>query len=173
MRVSLAARPRIDLEDWVRNGQADISLGLLPTLHPDLTSTTLAVNSAVAVMSADHPLAQREKIFERDLKGVHLALPSLQPLRERIDAVLPGLSAEIETSSSIANVALAVTQNCVALSDPFSQTMYPDGYARVLPFEPDIELAYGGIWSRNAQTEQIREDFLALAKEHFEKLDGT
>lgn len=167
VRVSLAARPRIDLEDWVRNGQADISLGLLPTLHPDLTSTTLAVRAAVAVMGLDHPLAQHDKISERDLEGVALALPSLQPLRERIDAILPGLSAEIETSSSIASVALAVTQNCLVLSDPYSPTMYPDGYAKTLPFEPEIELAYGAIWSRNAQTEQIRADFLELAEKHF------
>lgn len=164
VKLSLASMQRIDLEDWVLNRQANVGLGLLPSQHPELSSQTLATTSAVAVMPIDHPLASKPRITREDLDTVALILPARQLLRERIDARLPNLSSEIETSSAIVSTGLAVSQGCVALCDPFSPTMYPEGFARVLPFEPRIELEYGAILPKAGITEPVLAAFLdALA----------
>ena len=69
VQVSIIARQRVDLEDWVRNRQADISFGLLPSRYPDLASISLSEVGAVAVLSPTHPLADRDHIEVRDSRG--------------------------------------------------------------------------------------------------------
>ncbi len=166
-KVSLAARPRIDLEDWVISRQADISLGLLPSRHPDVTDVALLSTYAVAVLPNDHPLADRSSITQDDLTDIHLILPDRQPLREQIDAALPGLRCDIETSSSIASVGLAVSQRALAICDPLSPTMFPPDYARVLPFEPRIPLIYGAIFPRNSKRDPLVDVFMQCLEHHF------
>ena len=167
VQISLAARPRVDLEDWVRSRQADISLGLLPSRDTDLVSVELARRQAVAVVSPDHPLARKSRVLANDLDRTTLVLPSRQPLRDRIDEACPGLNGEIETSSSIACVGLALTQDAVAICDPFSPTMYPEGMVRVLPFEPAISVAYGAILWRGAKSEPAIDALLGDLTESF------
>lgn len=167
VQISLAARPRIDLEEWLRSRQADISLGLLPSRHTDLTSIELAKRSAVAVLSPGHALAQRPYLEESDLDGTTLILPSRQPLRDRIDQACPGLNCDIETSSSLACVGLALTQNGVAICDPFSPTMHPEDMLRVLPFKPDIPVSYGAILPRGAQSDPAIATLLSALKTSF------
>lgn len=164
VKLSLTSLQRIDLEDWVLNRQANVSLGLLPTQHSELSSVTLAKTSAVAVMPVAHRLASKDRICLSDLKDVPLILPTRQLLRERIDKQVPGLSAEIETSSSITSTGLAVSQNCVAICDPFSPTMYPEGFARVLPFEPSIALEYGAILPKLGFLDPVVELFLEILR---------
>jgi len=167
VQVSIVARQRVDLEDWVRNRQADLGLGLLPSRYPDLASITLADRHCVAVMSPNHHLAARTTIVTGDLKASALILPSRQPLRDRIDAALPGLTCDIETSSSISCVGLALSQTAMALCDPFSPSMYPDTMVRVLPFEPAIPLSYGALLSRETEAEPLIAAFLEELKENF------
>lgn len=170
VQVSLFSRSRVDLEDWVRSRQADLSLGLLPSRASDLTSVTFASRCCVAVMAPDHPMAGRPTITVRELTSGSLILPSRQPLRDRIDAALPGLSCDVETSSSISCVSLALSQKAIALCDPYSPTMYPDGAVRALPFDPRILLSYGALLPRGAETEHLIETLLSELKASFAAL---
>jgi DNA-binding transcriptional LysR family regulator len=167
VQISLFSRQRVDLEDWVRNRQADVCLGLLPSRYPDLVSRTLAEVHGVAVMSPGHPLAGQNRIRVADLEKTTLVLPSRQPLRDRIDAAFPRLSCDIETSSSITCVGLALSQNAIALCDPFSPTMYPPDLVRTVLFEPELPLSYGAILTRDAESDPLIAALLQELKTSF------
>lgn len=168
IRISLASRQRVDLEDWVRNRQADFALGLLDKVHNDLDGTVLAELGVVAVVPANHSLASKDVVTADDLESLPVILPSRQPLRNRIDAVLPDLSCQIETSSSISCPGLAVSQNAVALCDPLTPTMYPPGFVKSVPFRPAVRLPYGVIQTREAVREPMVDALLEHLSAQFE-----
>lgn len=166
VKLSLTSTQRIGLEDWVLNRQANFSLGLLPSQNADLVSRTLVTTRAVAILPVDHPLAHRSQITAADLETTALILPNRQLLRERIDAQVPGLNGDVETSSSLLCTGLARSLQAVALSDPFSPTMYPDGHIRVLPFEPKITLEYGALLPPSGVADPMVTQFLDLLGAH-------
>ncbi len=84
-----------------------------------------------------------------------------------IDVRAPNLSDDIETSSSMARVSLAMSQGGAALCDPLSPTMYPEKSVRVLPFDPGIPLPYGAMLPRNAHLDPSVETLPEHLKDEF------
>jgi DNA-binding transcriptional LysR family regulator len=59
----------------VREGRADIGLAFYPPVESDLTTAFKVREPLVAVMSADHPLARRDRISLADSMSYPIALP--------------------------------------------------------------------------------------------------
>jgi len=168
LRYALEVRKRIDLESLLVNRQVDVGFGLLTSAHHDLREVVIANTSVVAVMAADHHFSNRKHLKLSDLSSVSVILPTRQPLRDRINSVLPGVSATYEISSSLTGCSLAASGNGVALSDPFSPTIYDQSVLRVVPVRPKISIKYGALIPatspRNEQLEVLLKHLKTAAR---------
>lgn len=163
LRYTMESRARIEVENLLINQQADVGFGLLSASNQDLREVIVTVSCVMAVMEKSHPLADRQNIKLSDLENVNLILPSRQPLRDRINAVLPDVSGVLEVSSSLTGCNMAAAGLGVALSDPFSPTGLNPSILRSIPIQPKIELKYGALipsaMQRNEQLETLLEFF--------------
>lgn len=154
VQLALQSRPRVGLEDWVASRQADIALGLLPAMHPELTGHCFADTAVVAVVPTPHPLARLPTLTIDDLEGEDLILPGRQPLRDRIDAQLPNLDCAIESSSALTACNLAAARLGIAVSDPFSPTQLGPDVIKVIPLVPRINIRYGAMTAKGVPSSQ-------------------
>lgn len=167
--LSLEPRHRLEIEDWVASRRIDLALALLPIGHPGLQEIPLVETRVVAVAAHGHPLASCKTVTPSDLSGIPLILPSRQPLRTRIDALLQytgkTLVPTYEATSAITAARLAASGLGVAICDPFSPTAF-DGLS-VVPWAPDVPLVYGAIFGKGQELEPAAEVLLDLIREEF------
>ena len=67
--VFLQSLPSRQIADLVATRQYEVGIIEIPLFRPSIVIEQLPTVQAVAVMHADHPLAQRQQISLRDLKG--------------------------------------------------------------------------------------------------------
>lgn len=158
-RLALDARHRLDIEEWIASRQADLGLALLPVRNPLLTTRTLAMARAVAVLPPAHRLAAKSKVTAAELEGETVILPTRQPLRDRIDAMLQadggGVLATIEASSAITCCRLASAGLGIAICDPFSATAFRETDVVTKTWEPEVKLTYGAILVANRDVDPM------------------
>jgi len=145
LRYTLELRARIEVENLLINRQADVGFGLLTPSQQDLEEVVIANSCVMAVMAPSHPLAKKKSLQLSDLTKINVILPSRQPLRDRINAMLPDISAVLEVSSSLTGCNMAAAGIGVALSDPFSPTSFQPNALRSIPIKPKIELQFGAL----------------------------
>lgn len=168
LRYTMELRARIEVENLLMNRQADVGFGLLTASHKELREVIIIESCVMAVMEKSHPLADEQTITLSDLANANLILPSRQPLRDRINAILPNVSAVLEVSSSLTGCNMAAAGLGVALSDPFSPTGLNTNVLRSIPIEPRIELKYGALIpttvQQNEQLETLLKFFIESAR---------
>ena len=165
----LESRHRLDIETWIVSHQADVGLALLPATNPLLTAIPFIRTRAVAALSPGHPLAEKPHITLADLKDTALILPSRQPLRDKIDAVLNDAGSqrivEMEASSAITCCRMASEGLGLSLCDPFSPTAFAPSQVTVRAFVPAIELSYGALIRNDLERGQIADRLIGLVQE--------
>lgn len=164
LRYTLELRARIEVENLLINRQADVGFGLMTAGHQELQEVVIANSSVKVVMAATHPLADKPFIKLSDLETTKIILPSRQPLRDRINSVLPDVSPVFEVSSSLTGCNMAAAGVGVALSDPFSPTSFDPDVLRTIPLRPKIELRYGAFIPAMAQQNEPLETLLSYLK---------
>lgn len=166
LRYMLELRTRIEVESLVVNRHADVGFGLMTTGYPDLREEVIAESCVMVVMAASHPLAGKQVIQWSDLSSTTIIIPNRQPLRDRINSLLPEVSAVFEVSSSQTGCNLAVAGVGVALSDPFSPTIFDQSVLCVIPLQPRIELQYGALMPNNAQRNEPLAELIKNVKQY-------
>ena len=167
VHFSLEARPRVDIENYIADGRADIGIGLLPISHPEIRSKLLVNSGVFAIVPRDHSFARKKQLALSDLSGVDLILPTKQLLRERIDSAMPNLFAKHEASSSITCAVMAAHRLGIALCDPFSPDILGTNQFVKIPINPRIKLEYGVILPRSESNKNIALDLANSLKQSF------
>lgn len=135
---------RIDIEEWVAQGWSDLGFTLLPVSHPALQSRALESVRTVAVVPADHALANRSHLEPVDLVDTPMIMPhSAARVRALFDASFLSaslcLSPRIETSNAISSVYLVSQGAGVSVLDPFSCLSIPKDEVRLIPWMPETK----------------------------------
>jgi len=152
--MSLDNKFRIEIEEWVAQGHADLGFTLLPVSHPALNSRPLSPVRAVAVVPAGHALADRDALKADDLIDQTVIMPHSQArVRALVEAsfVSAGykLNPRIETSNAVSAVYLVSQGAGISVLDPFSCLAVPEADVRLIPWLPDTQMTYGMIWQGN------------------------
>lgn len=133
-----------------------------------LPSETIAETEAIAVMAADHPLAERDAIGVGDLADQRLLIPGRRaPLRLRLDRVMA--RAEIPLSApfeaSIANCCQLAAQGLgVAIVDPLTAAEHGSKLA-IRRFLPKIAMDYEIVLPPQAPASILVEAFCDAVKQ--------
>lgn len=176
IQVSLEPRHRLDIEDWVAHRQIDAALALLPAANPGLRAVPLINTQAVAVLVRDHPLASHESLDPVLLTGQRIILPSHQPLRTQIEAVLSEqgltLPSALQSASAITCCRLASENFGIAICDPFSPTAFSSKDLVIRRWTPAVGLTYGVLLNPEAKVTETTATFLRLLEEEFRALQG-
>lgn len=156
VRLTIEARPRQDIEEWVANGQIDLAVALLPVENPFVKTLPLVTTAAVAVLRSDHPLAKRRFLDPQAVRDARLILPSRQLLRALIDRGVASaghaMVADIEISSALTCCKFAAEGLGIAVCDPFSPTAFAHADLCVLPWQPQVQLTWGILRPRRHET---------------------
>lgn len=145
--ATIDSRTRGGIELWVEREQFDLGITVLPFEHPLFEVEEFVQASAVAVMTAGHPKAERPVITVDDLLAgplIATSLPSV--LRQRFERIARSQGAEpeipFETPNGAIACQLAARGMGIALADPFMaiSASRPDVVLR--SFLPRIELRY-------------------------------
>jgi len=169
LRCGLELRARIEVESLLISRQADVGFGLMITGYQELQEVVIADSCVMVVMAPSHPLADKPFIKMTDLAGFNIILPSRQPLRDRINAVLPDVSQVFEVSSSLTGCNMAAAGIGVALSDPFSPTSFAPSTLRTIPLKPEIDLTYGALIPATGQQNEHLDTLIS----HFKELSSA
>lgn len=167
--ASLDSRSRIDIDLWLGKETFDLAVTVLPIENAAVDIEPLASVGAVAVVSADHPLATRDCVRVEDLADHSLIATSARSvLRQRLDELLrqAGLSPRIafETPNGLIACQLAGRGLGVAVADGFiaRSSLRPDLVMR--RFEPTIELGYVLLYPKGVARSPTVERLSALIR---------
>lgn len=169
-RLLLEPRNRLEIEEWVVGRQVDLGLALLPVENPMVSSIPLFGERVVVVMNSKHRLAGRQLVRAADLKDERLILPTFQPLRNYIDPSLKaaGITPNIVIESAALTCCKYAAEGLgVAICDPFSPTVFAGTGLRSIPWEPEIALTYGAIFTHDSAQRDIASAFLDCLRESY------
>lgn len=147
-------KTRIEIEEWVAQGRANVGFTLLPVTHGALETKELATVSACAVVPKSHPLAKRSTLSPADLHNEPMVMPhSAARVRTLVEAnfISAGLKLlpKTETSSAISSVYLVSQGAGISVLDPFSCMYVPHDQVQLIKWLPDTPMTYGMIFQSN------------------------
>ena len=153
-QYSVVWRDRMDIDEWVASRQSDLGFTLLPVDSGAVYSEPITTVAAVAIVPAQHPLADRESLAPRDFVNSQLILPRRNiRLRQLVDPAFleSGLtfSIGIETSTAVTSCHLVGNGLGVSISDPFSATGISQDKLTAIRWSPEVRLTYGVIWPKD------------------------
>lgn len=171
-RLLLEPRNRLEIEEWVVNRHVDMGLALLPVENPMVRPVPLFHERVVVVIGEDHRLAGRNIVRSEDLAGERLILPTFQPLRNFIDPALKsaGISPDIVIETAALTCCRFASEGLgVAICDPFSPTVFNGRNLRTIPWEPEISLTYGAIFTHDSGQRPLAEAFMDSLRDSYDK----
>nr|WP_309099116.1 LysR family transcriptional regulator [Fredinandcohnia onubensis] len=140
----------------VLSGEAHIGIARLPIHHLEINYSILGNDPIRVVVRKDDPLAEKEKILPKDLKGRPLILirastthSAFTQIVQRLEETKtkPNIIAHTETSSTL--LKLVKTGPGIGLA-PHSAVYQVEEGLKVLPFgESDIYIPTAVIWRKN------------------------
>ena len=148
VRISLDVRTRRDLERWIAGREYDIGVGALPVSHPQIESRPLFRAAAQVVLPAGHPLAEREALSAKDLKGERIVtLMRGLLLRQQVDEFFRSAGIEaayaIETASSQLACQLVADGAGLTIADSLTTSVVESARIVLRPLEPRRWTSFG------------------------------
>lgn len=159
------------LREGLLHGLYDLVLTTSEIDHPHLDVNVVHQSGAVCVMHPEHPLAARDTLRARDLRGQFLILLNaddalhlaVQRLMQRA-AVEP--SATIETTYSGTICTMAAEGAGIGIVNPYVAAVFGHGL-RVVPLAPRCPVEVRMAFSGHSAPSEIAEEFAALLAAHF------
>src|ERR1700728_4701964 len=107
VQLRLLAEPSVDVADLAR-GHTDVEIGAASPARPEIAAETLGADQMVAIVRADHPLADGELTQERLAAAVHVTVSRRGRLHGVIDEALAerGLSRRVIAALPTSSAAL-------------------------------------------------------------------
>lgn len=171
--LTLDNKVRIEIEEWIAQGHADLGFTLLPASHPAIEARELVSVQAMAVVPVDHPLASRSRLQPEDVVGETIVMPhSKARVRTLVEAnfVSAGLtlSPNIETSNAVSAVSLVSQGAGLSVLDPFSALSMSADHVRLVPWEPETSMTYGMIFQSHRALSALEEQIFEFVVEQVE-----
>jgi DNA-binding transcriptional LysR family regulator len=143
VRLSLHTASSPEVLDLVAMRHYDLGVGVLPAGGPGVAIEALAVQNAVCVLPARHPLASCAVLRASDLAGVPMLMISdYSYLRQRImqNFAAAGVQPDIVFESSFSAPICAMVAEGVGISilDPLTARAYAGPTLAIRPFEPAV-----------------------------------
>lgn len=149
--------------------RADIGLVKTPVDHPAIALHELVTAETVALIPSEHPLATRDIVRIRDLRGVPLILLGRhRPFRVELDEAMEraGIVPNVVLETHAVNVARSFVEAGIGIT--LANALIASRQARpnvtVRPFEISLPHTFAAITSRNAPHSQVLATALELMK---------
>lgn len=157
--------------------RTDVGLVKMPIDHPAIVSKELATVETVAIIPVDHPLAAKEMIRVRDLRGVPLILLGRhRPFRVRLDEAIQkaGIVANVVLETQAVNVARSFVEAGVGitLANALIASRQTRSNIVVRRFEIDLPHSFAAITSRNAPPSGVINTMIELLRSASQRLVG-
>ena len=145
--LSVDIQPRRLLETWITGQRFDLGLSTLPARHPDIDTRLLFELPAVAVLPANHRLAQASALTVEDLsEDPFVALTVGTALRGQVEAIFGHANAVLTPAVEVSQTHLACQLVAlgagVTICDPMVPTGFP-GQLTTIPLTPRYPMAFG------------------------------
>lgn len=125
LQVSITTQESPLLQEWMAAQRFDLGLAELADAPPGTRSLPLPARDEVAVLPANHPLAQRKRLKAQDFSGQpFISLARDDPYRLQIDAVFEQAGVQrqlgLETASAVSVCALVQQGLGLAIVNPYT-----------------------------------------------------
>ena len=169
-RFSVDMIARIQIEEWVAQGNSDLGFTLLPVDTNIVNFRAVASGDMVAVVPKGHRLADRDFLAPSDLVHEHVIMP--RPgvrVRGLVEAAFVeaghNLSVQTQTTTMISVAHLVSSGLGIGVVDSFTITGIDQRNVRIIPWIPAVTLNYGVIWPKTRNLTVVEEDFVACVNE--------
>ena len=172
--VTLDVRARREAGKWLAGREYDIGIAALPVSHPDIRTVPLVRVRALAILPADHSLANEANITADQLANdTVIRLMQGLLLRDQLDDAFnsAGVTPEAthEVSSSQLACALVAEGAGITIADEMVAQSFGDRLAGV-PIEPERWMTFGLLLPRNRPTTRYAEQFQDKLVEHVRRV---
>jgi DNA-binding transcriptional LysR family regulator len=142
-RVHLHIRLSAKIEEWAASRQVDFGLAETPFRRSGFQVEVFSDAPYIAAVPAAHPLAAKDRIEPRDLRGVpYVSWASFtsagQLIAQAFRSAGEKLDPAYETTVSAAAYEFARLGTSIALIDPYTAISQQDETVRLVPFFPKI-----------------------------------
>lgn len=169
IKLNIFYKPMNELMDMLKAGAVDFVLAFKPTEPVDgVESHILFQNYLSAIVSCNHPLAQKSKVTLSELSRYNLALPSkgLQA-RNAFDKVLPydaRFNVKIELNE--VNILLKLIRQSMLVSVLAEATIHNENGVKAIPLDiPDNEMAGCVHLMKDAYRKRSMQEFIRMLGE--------
>ncbi len=164
--------------NMIMDEDLDIAFGNQMGEQPGVEQAILAKVDYICALSPNHPLAEKDVIFEEDLIGERLiALDSDEVLAfhqhtdlyKRIKPETP-----FSTQHSANAYSLVCKGLCSGILEPFSAPIWAAKGVKIRPFKPSISYKYSAYYKENRKDSWVIRELLEIASKkfkHYEKAE--
>ena len=155
IRIACAEMAVADIESDLESGKLDLGISFLPPCRKSLTGEKLFSEELVAVVAADHKLANRPRLKMSDLKSQPLALLSPRYCtRQLIDSALADAGVEPELKvemNSVASILSTVRRTgLISLLPSLALCQRDQGLKAIALSDPTPMRTIGLVWLRGS-----------------------
>lgn len=170
LRVSIDLMTYHETANAVAMRRADLGLIKAPASHPAVELHDLITVETVALIPTGHPLAEREIVRVRDLRGVPLVLLGRhRPFRVELDDAMEraGIAPNVVLETHAVNVARSMVEAGigVTLANALIASRQVRPTIAVRRFEMDIPHSFAVITSRNSPPSPVIAAAIELVRE--------
>ena len=169
IRVSCSEMAVADIESDLEAGRLDLGISFLPPARRNLTGQKLFAEELVAVVGANHPLANRRQLRIRDLAKHPMALLAQKfCTRQLIDCSMAEAGAQPEVKvemNSVESILSTVRRTqLVTLLPTLALCQRENGLKAVAVIEPTPRRSVGLLWLRSAQQRAAAQAFATVTE---------
>ena len=164
------------MEEMVANGDVEIALTTLLPQHPEIVAESIHVEEVVAVVSAKHPLAKRERLDEAELAHVPFVMTAKGRIAQEIERMGLHLnvvmwcgSVDIKKESVQAGLGVGLFYRGSA------EAGLREGYFKAIeiPGLKNIKITCFAIYMKGMDLSPNRQDLLRLLRQWSSKADSA
>ena len=160
---------RENIEAFVARGDADIGLSSLPLTNPSVKPTKIFELETVAVVPADHELANRPFLSEADIPPEDLILTTAQVLKRQFStpATAPTAAPEppLRVHIALTGMCLAAAGQGIVVCDQMTAHSFNNDQIKLIPWQPATSIEYCYFTAIDNEKTKFLENFCNLLNE--------
>jgi DNA-binding transcriptional LysR family regulator len=166
----------VAMEEMVLKGEVEIALTTIPPNHPQIIAEPIHVEEVVAVVSAKHSLAKKERLNEAELTRAPFVMTAGGRIAQEIERMGLNLnvvmwceSVDIKKESVQAGLGVGLFYRGSA------EAGLKDGYFKAIeiPRLENIKITCFAIYRKGMDISPYRRDLLTVLRQWSRKADGT
>jgi DNA-binding transcriptional LysR family regulator len=170
LQMRIEVQPVYDIYQTLLSQQCDLAISLVPIEHPNLHKRLLAMVGLVAVVPAQHALANKKKLQLKDLAHIPLIrFPEQTTQGATLNRLLLSQNIQVQSRVTVKTArdacALAAEGVGAAVIDALTAQHLNDPRLVILPLAVKSQYAVTALWSKDWPIGKLGSEFVEIVSE--------